>query len=147
MLWRSRVVDEPPKIEECISVIDGLAYFQALTNIPETVGELAEIVLSRFPKCSRIDFATNTYLDVSIKNIERQRSCCGDTFLRRGPKTKIPRDWKKFLANGKNKVQLVNLLHSEWAQNKNMPTTYVEEIFTYHIVISALGSLAKADRP
>jgi len=38
---------------------------------------------------SRMDFVTDTYLDESIKNIERQRRGCGDTFLIRGPKTQV----------------------------------------------------------
>lgn len=80
---------------------------------------------------------TDTYLDVSIKNIGRLRRGSGDTFLIRGPKTKIPQDWKKFLANGKNEEPLVNRLHSEWSQNKYAPT-YMGEICTYHIVTSAL---------
>lgn len=36
-----------------------------------------------------MDFVTDTYLDESIKNIERQRRGCGDTFLIRGPKTQV----------------------------------------------------------
>lgn len=80
-------------------MIDGImAYFQAITNIPEIFGEIAEVVLSRFPKCSRIDFVTDTYLGVFIKNIERHRRGWEDTFLIPRNKTKIPRDWEKILA-------------------------------------------------
>lgn len=126
------VVDDPPKVEECIYMIDGMAYFQALISIPETFGELAEIVLSRFPKCKRIDFVADTYSDVSIKNIERLRRGCGETFLIKGPKTKIPRDWKKFLSNGKNKEQLVNILHNEWKQDKYAHYFHGTSIYLSH---------------
>ncbi|CAH1109880.1 unnamed protein product [Psylliodes chrysocephalus] len=71
-------------------------------------------------------------IDVSIKNIERLRRGCGDTFLIKGPKTKIPRDWKKFLGNGKNKEQLVNLLHNEWKQDKYAHHFHGKKLYLSH---------------
>jgi hypothetical protein len=75
------IVDQSPNIEECMCVIDGMVYFQALTNIPETFGELVDFFLSRFPKCSRIHFVTDTYLDVPIKNIEKPKKWLETRFL------------------------------------------------------------------
>lgn len=61
-----------------------------------------------------IDFVTDTYSDVSIETLKDK----DDTFLIKGPKTKNPRNWKKFFTNGKNKEKLVNILHIEWTQDK-----------------------------
>ena len=101
-----------------IHVIDGNAVIQALTQVPETFGELAERIFLTLPKASRVDFVTDTYKENSIKNVERERRGTSQELLVHGPLTKVPRDYKQFLANSSNKTQLIKLILQEWQTDK-----------------------------
>ncbi len=100
-----------------VHVIDGNAMFQALTQIPVIFGELAEHIFVNLPNATRVDFVTDTYQEQSIKNIERDRRGTSQEFLVRGPLTRAPREYKKFLCNSSNKKQLINLLLKEWKRD------------------------------
>ena len=39
----------------------------------------------------------------------------------KGPSTKVPRDWKKFLSNEENKRRLCSFLLDEWKKGKYAP--------------------------
>jgi hypothetical protein len=109
------------KPNSAIHVIDGNAMFQALTKIPETFGALAQHVFAQLPNTPRVDFITYTYQEHSIKNIERDRRGTSQEFLIHGPLTRVPRDYKQFLANSRNKTQLIRLILQEWKQDKYAP--------------------------
>lgn len=81
---------------------------QALVALPQTFGELAEKVMKILPSGPEVHFVADTYKVDSIKSTERSRRGEGETFLLKGPSTKIPRDWRGFLKHGHNKNQLVN---------------------------------------
>lgn len=53
-----------------------MAYFQTITNVPETFEVLADIALSRLRKCQKIEFVGDTYLDVSmlLKRLQKQNN-------------------------------------------------------------------------
>lgn len=71
------LVDQVP-VDGAI-VFDGMAVMQAMRSRPDTFGELAETILQNIlqlalqHKCTRIDFVTDQYPLISIKNIERSR--------------------------------------------------------------------------
>lgn len=66
----------------------------------------------------RIDFITDRYPEISIKNQERNRratkDCTDIKIVHRDQKT--PKQFKKFLSNGKNKERLVEFLYEEWSR-------------------------------
>ena len=65
-----------------------------------------------------IIFSTDQYLPDSIKSLERQRRGCGEKLLLGGGSTKRPTEWKLFLSNDENKLQLVKLLLKLWSGNE-----------------------------
>ena len=59
-----------------------------------------------------VDFVSDTYPPVSIKNIEREkRSVSGVTRITIGSATqKVPRQFEKFLSSGENKEALIEFI-------------------------------------
>ncbi|XP_041373542.1 uncharacterized protein LOC121386637 [Gigantopelta aegis] len=101
-----------------IYVIDGSALLQAQVALLSTFGELADSIFDQLPKVQRVDFVSDSYLPLSIKGIERARGCSSEAFLIIGTLTKVPRDWKKFLSNDKNKQRFIHFLLDEWKKDK-----------------------------
>lgn len=56
-----------------IYLFDGNALLQAMTGLPGSFEELAQKVFASLPKCERVDFVTDTYIEHSIKSTERTR--------------------------------------------------------------------------
>ena len=99
-------------------LIDAMAMLQTMKYIPQTFGELAEKILQLIVNCAkgfdvaRVDFVSDRYPAVSIKNLERnKRAVSGVTQIRiGGPNQKVPRQFKKFLSLGENKESLVEYI-------------------------------------
>jgi len=60
-------------------------------------------------------FSTDMYAPSSITVTERQRRGVGDKLIVSGGEMKRPKDWKVFLSNDDNKVQLVKVLLDTWS--------------------------------
>ena len=97
-----------------VFVIDGNAMLQAVAQVRNNFGELAEYIFAQLPNATRVDFVTDTYQQHSINHMETDRRGMADKFLVSGPSTKVPGDYKQFLANSENKTQLIQLLLREW---------------------------------
>ena len=105
-------------------IIDGMAMLQQMSpkNMPHTMGQLADKVLKQLVclACSNestvIHFVTDRYPEVSIKNAERQhRAASGSQKIHISkPDQLIPKQWKKYLAHGYNKENLVNFFFETW---------------------------------
>ena len=60
-------------------MLDAIALLQAMKDVPQTFGDLAEKILEMIVNCARasqatrIDFISDRYPTVSIKNLERSR--------------------------------------------------------------------------
>ena len=116
-LLESRVEDSAIErvLTENALILDGMALIQTMKHIPDTFGQLLEMILGRilsWPsnlKSTRVDFVCDTYPDISIKSMERSgRAEGGSTVVRiLGADQKVPRQFKKFLSVGKNKESLV----------------------------------------
>ena len=129
------LVDQVP-VDGAI-LFDGMAVMQAMRSRPDTFGELAETILQNIlqlalqHKCTRIDFVTDQYPLISIKNIER--SCRADAGSQRmqifGPDQRTPTQWKKFLSEGTN----TEFLYVVW---KNADLTIVGKNLCLHIQIN-----------
>ena len=97
------------------------ALLQAMVSLPSTFGELGEYVFQQLPIAQRVDFLTDSYHPRSIKELERSLRGSSQAHLVKGPSTKVPRDWKKFLRNEENKMRLCSFLLEEWKKGKYAP--------------------------
>ena len=87
-------------------------------------GDLAISLLTRIIRLARqhhsneIHFVTDRYPEISIKNAERgKRAETGSeriSIYRRGQP--VPKQWRKYLADGKSKERLVEFLFEEWSK-------------------------------
>jgi hypothetical protein len=119
---------EVPLIEQIPSnsatIVDGMALLQMLKarNIPETFGQLADVVLKNvidiavYNKSQRVDFVTDRYPTVSTKNAERLHRAASGTYVVSilSDQQKVPKQWKKFMSVGSNKERLVEFLVQQW---------------------------------
>ena len=105
-------------------IVDGMAVLQAMKEIPATFEELAAAVFhSVVPQTTlarRVDFVTDRYSDVSIKNPERAKRATQGTVKVKitGGGQKCPKQWKKFLSSGENKRTLTRFLLQQWSRDK-----------------------------
>ena len=87
------------------SMLDGMAIVQTVKDVPQTFGALAEKIIQRIinnartSNASRVDFVSDLYPEISIKNLERsKRAESGSTHIKIcSPSQKVPRQFKKFL--------------------------------------------------
>ena len=108
-------------------IIDAMAMFQSLSQVPATFEELPPLLLSILISmatrlnATRVDFVVDRYPKVSIKNSERKkRAYTGSNMLKiYGKKKKTPTQWKKFLNNGENKESLACFVVDEWKESKS----------------------------
>ena len=107
-------LDEEP--DATLWILDAMAILQSIRRVPETFGELAEQVFGTVMHIGRnamqIDFVCDRYPEISIKNIERGKRGKGGSLNVQitGGAQKCPKQWKKFLSNGKNKVRSLKYL-------------------------------------
>eukprot|EP00794_Sanderia_malayensis_P000765 gene765-55_t len=109
-------------------MIDRMAIIQTMKNVPETFGSFADslfqTIISLAAACnsSRVDFVVDTYPDISIENLERNKRAAGGATVIKimGPNQKVPRQFKKFLSNGKNKESLIEFFFQNLKQINNL---------------------------
>lgn len=103
-------------------IVDGMAMLQTVNTAAATFGSFATKMLEnllnigRHYKCNRIDFVTDRYPRVSIKNCERgRRASFGVQVIRiNRPDQKLPKQFKKYPSSGENKEELVEFLFTAW---------------------------------
>ena len=138
-------------------IVDAMAQLQTLPKIPDRFIDLADVILSAVIKqageATRIDFVADQYPTVSIKNIEREkRGRSGHlAFQIRSPQQLRLRQWKKFLANGLNKTNLMEFLADVWRTDQRFARKIGERtLFITHgescskISIDAQGSISSS---
>ena len=115
MLKEEEDADLPPA-EETLIVQDGNAVYHQLMVVPPDFTQIAKKIFDMVPGCSDFVFSTDNYPKLSIKRQEWERRGSGERlFITK--KTKKPRDWKSFLTNDDNKVQLTSILCEVWTEN------------------------------
>ena len=101
-----------------------MALLQSLTHIPDSFSDLAELVFNKVlhtaKRASRVDFVSDLYPEISIKNTERSKRAKGGTIRIKitGGTQKCPTQWKKFLSDGRNKTALIGCFLKEWTSDK-----------------------------
>lgn len=105
-------------LEKTVNIMDGNALMQSLTHLPQTFEDLAMSIFTCLPKSDTVHFVTDTYLENSIKQLERARRGSASAYIIGGRKTKLPHDFKTFLHNSENKRQLTCFLLKEWQTDR-----------------------------
>lgn len=74
-------LEQRPNLPRSTYIMDGNALYQSQVSIPKTFADLAESLFDQLPKSPRVDFVTDTYLPMSIKETERTRRGLLKSFL------------------------------------------------------------------
>lgn len=107
--------------KDAIYIQDGMALLHVLTNIPHTFGQICMQILDIMCLKKNFIFSTDCYEPDSIKAQERARRGLSEKFIVDGPATRKPMDFKLFLANEENKLQLCRLLLRVWSSKEASP--------------------------
>lgn len=107
---------------DAVHIQDGMALMYVLTNLPPTFGEICLQMLEHMAHKKNFIFSTDCYESDSIKAQERMRRGCSEKFIVDGPATRKPTDFKLFLANEQNKLQLCQLLLRVWGSKAAFPS-------------------------
>lgn len=107
-----------PPSNETLTVYDGNACFYYLKDLPTNFSQICSKVFDIMGKTGDVVFSTDQYYPDSIKSMERHRRGCGEKLVLKGEATKRPSDWKSFLSNEENKVQLIRLLLKVWSSDQ-----------------------------
>lgn len=102
--------------QNALFIQDGNALFHALTNLPPTFGAICLKVLDQMAAKKNFVFSTDSYYSDSVKAQERLRRGFSQRYIIDGSATRKPSDFKLFLANEDNKVQLCKLLLQVWGE-------------------------------
>jgi hypothetical protein len=115
----------PPKGPTCAVIIDGMGIVQGLSPraLPATwelfARKILEICLAKGKECGRLDIVFDRYPEVSIKNLTHRKRAGGESSSaeRRilNPESALPKGWKSFLTNGRNKENLIEFLFRQWS--------------------------------
>lgn len=106
--------EEVPYPTDSLYIQDGNALFHALKNLPPTFGAICLQVLDQMVAKKNFIFSTDSYHADSIKAQERLRRGFSQRYIIEGQATRKPVDFKLFLANEENKLQLCQLLLRVW---------------------------------
>eukprot|EP00794_Sanderia_malayensis_P002284 gene2284-2627_t len=100
-------------------IIDLMALVRTFTSVPKTFEALAFKVLDCIPKTyKRVDIVAGCYTPYSIKSMEKNRRGMAPKIKVQSPKSKVPRDFKIFLANGENRTRMVELIRDVLVANR-----------------------------
>ena len=144
-----------PLCETTLVIEDGNALFHYLREVPGNFKQICQKLLDMLVKTSDVVFSTDMYYPQSVKAVERRRRGCGDKLVLQGEMTKRPTDWKTFLTNDENKVQLIKLILRVWsddevaARYQNRNVVVISEGHGYcleadeqqHVKVREIGSL------
>ena len=90
-------------------IVDRMAFYHNITNIPKTFGDLTLKFLNSLPQTKNVHFVADTYRMNSTKTIERDsRGRSDNSILLTGPAMKIPSNWKGFVLIDENKKTLTS---------------------------------------
>ena len=105
-------------------IVDGMAFIHQIHTMPSTFGQLVDRLLQDLMhmaiqcRCFRVDFVCGQCPAQSIKNCERERPTMGGNQVIHitRPDQKTPKQFKKYLANGRNKGLLIEFFFQCWTR-------------------------------
>ena len=99
--------------------LDMIATKKMMKSIPATYEDFTWQFLEMIPKnFKRVDAVADTYRDNSIKSGERLKRGCSSKVIIGSCKSKIPREFSKFMQNGENKTRLIEIISEVIIDNK-----------------------------
>ena len=100
-------------------IVDLLTLVRTISQLPEIFEELALKLIQHIPKgYHRINIVADCYLSNSIKDTEREKRGQSTNILVKSTKSKIPREFSKFLANGENKTKMIEIIFKTLQEKK-----------------------------
>ncbi|CAB4016690.1 Hypothetical predicted protein [Paramuricea clavata] len=117
---KAKLLDAIEIPNDCVRVYDGMVIIQQTPSTSlETFGDISKYVLERITSVQHkfVYFTTDQYREDSLKSCERKRRAPEGSIriqITRRDK-KIPKQFKKFLDNGCNKVGLVRFFLEDWS--------------------------------
>ena len=142
-------LDDVPYPKDAIYIQDGMALWYSLINLQPTCGGICLQVLDHMASKNNFIFSTDSYQQDSIKAQERLRRGSSEKFILDGPASRKPTDFKLFLSNEDNKIQLCQLLLKVWGSReavsrlKNCGTAMLIVDGTAHQLVSSNGDVSK----
>lgn len=106
-----------PPSDKTLCILDGNSTFYYLKKIPANFNMICEKIFDFIPPTGDSVFSTDMYNAHSIKSMTRETRGTSEKLIVKGANTKKPKDWKLFLQNSDNKIQLCNILHQVWKQD------------------------------
>ena len=107
----------------------------------DTFIDLADKVFCLLLPYKWVDCVADTCRALSVKVPRRTRRGQPGTFILKGPATRIPKEWTIFVYNNENKINLLELISSEWKKKKNAPKLFgLEVLVTAGITCAKLTS-------
>ncbi len=99
---------------ESALIVDAMAILQTMKVAHDLLMRI--IKMATLSRSKRVDFFGDRYPAHSIKNLEREKRSEGGSFLVKiySEQQRVPRQWKKFLSNGKHKEELMKFLFEAW---------------------------------
>lgn len=107
--------------EKTFYIEDGNARLYTLKDLPATFELVCLKILQQLPKGKDVLFSTDMYVPGSVKSQERMRRGVSERLILEGVKTRRPADFKSFLLNEDNKVQLFELMLHVWSSDVAAP--------------------------
>ena len=106
--------------DDIVYIFDGMVLLQQLDAIHhDTFGDMSDFLFNRISNghSKTIYFVTDQYLPNSVKEMERkrQRACGSINFKLSRREQKIPKQFKKYLRDSCNKIQLLKFLIADWS--------------------------------
>ena len=114
---------------ETLYVEDGNAYFHILNDIKPTFELICLQILDRLSNKHDVVFSTDSYKQNSVKAQERLRRGVSEKFVIEGVHQRKPIDFKLFLQNDDNKLQLVKLLERVWGSHSAAKRLHGRSVF------------------
>ena len=107
--------------KKCPQIFDGMVLLQKLPKILKTFGDISDYILKNLLHGStRVAFfVTDYYLEDSIKSMERDSQSAYGTIRMKVMRREevMPKQWKKFLRNSENKLDLIDFLWHDLSTN------------------------------
>ena len=98
-------------IDKTVFIVDLMALIRTIREIPDTFEDLTFKIIKSIPAgYKRVGIVSDSYLINSIKTSERKKRGVSSRIQIKSAKSKIPRDFSKFLSNSENKIRMVELL-------------------------------------
>ena len=122
--------------------MDGMVTLQVIKGKWTTFGELCNLIFSifhkaaRYWKAKRVDFVTDRYLNISIKNPKRNKRAVSSAVQKINVHSKnqwVPKQWKKSLSVGENKESLIAFMCEHWCSYTSSALGNLDAIYATSI--------------